>query len=74
MATTPFFASGFLPRHHPLASNRLSSPGRTVVARATFSQKNIGFVCHFPLGRQIVARATDCCFCSLLCFFHLFKS
>jgi len=58
MATTPFFASRFLPRHHPLISNRLSSPGRKLVAMATSGLKNIGFVCHFPLwpGRQMVSK------------------
>jgi len=43
MATSAFFASGFLPRHHPLASNRLFSPGRTFVAMETYDLGKDGF-------------------------------
>jgi len=36
MATSAFFVSGFLPRHHPLASNPVILPGMTFLAMATF--------------------------------------
>jgi len=55
MATSAFFASGFLPRHHPLASNRLFSPGRTFVAMATYDLGKHGF------WNFISAMATFCC-------------
>jgi len=43
MATSAFFASGFLPRHHPLASNRVALPGRTFLAMATYDLGKHGF-------------------------------
>jgi len=43
MATSAFFASGFLPRHHPLSPNRLFSPGMTFVAMATYDLGKHGF-------------------------------
>ena len=43
MATLAFLASEFLPRHRPLAPNRLFSPGRTFVAMATFDLGEHGF-------------------------------
>jgi len=55
MATSAFFASGFLPRHHPLAPNRLFSPGRTFVAMATYGLGKHGFWNFIP------AMATICC-------------
>jgi len=37
----PFFASGFLPCHHPLATNRLSSQGRKFLTMAnSYLQKH----------------------------------
>jgi len=43
MATSAFFASGFLPHHHPLASNRLFSLGWTFIAMATYDLGKHGF-------------------------------
>jgi len=61
MATSAFFASGFLPRHHPLASNRLILLGKTFLAMATFVT-----MATYDLGKHgfwnfIPAMATFCC-------------
>jgi len=55
MATSAFFASGFLPRHHPLASNRFFSLGKTFVAMATYDLGKHGFWNFIP------TMATFCC-------------
>jgi len=54
MATEPFFASGFLPRHHPLAPNRLFLPDRTFVAMTTSDLQKHRLCLSFP------AMATFC--------------
>ena len=61
MATSAFFASGFLPRYHSLASNRLILPGRAFLAMATLVA-----MATYDLGKHgfwnfISAMATFCC-------------
>jgi len=58
MATSSFFVSGFLPRHHPLALTALTRQAEQWSLWRHLIFKNIVPRSHFPLWRQVVAMAT----------------
>jgi len=68
MATRPFFASRFLPLHHPLAPNRHISSGRQFSPWRTLVFKNMGSGTPLPTMASCVALANFLSQKHALCF------